>query len=72
MSMQFSARNQLRATIKSVKLDAVMAEVVLTLADGQEIVSTITRTSAEHLKLKTGDEAFAVIKSSEVIIGKNE
>jgi len=40
--------------VKSVKLGAVMAEVVVELADGQEIVSAITRTSAESLNLKQG------------------
>ncbi|MBA2285344.1 MAG: TOBE domain-containing protein [Ktedonobacteraceae bacterium] len=70
--MRFSARNQLRAKVKSVKLGSVMAEVVMTFADGQEIVSAITRTSAESLGLKEGDEIVAIIKSTEVMIGKNE
>ncbi len=72
MSLRFSARNQLRAKVKSVKLGSVMAEVVMTFADGQEIVSAITRTSAESLGLKEGDEIVAIIKSTEVMIGKNE
>lgn len=72
MAMRFSARNQLRGTIKSIKLDEVLAEVILELADGQEIVSAITRTSVDQLQLKTGDTAFAVIKSTEVMIGKND
>ena len=41
--MRLSARNQLRGTIKSVKLGSVMAEVVVELPDGQQIVSAITR-----------------------------
>ena len=72
MSLRFSARNQLRAKAKSVKLGAVMAEVVVELADGQEIVSAITRTSAESLNLKQGDDVVAIIKSTEVMIGVNE
>ncbi|MDQ2713815.1 MAG: TOBE domain-containing protein [Chloroflexota bacterium] len=70
--MRFSARNQLRAKVKSVKLGSVMAEVVMTFADGQEIVSAITRTSAENLDLKEGDEIVAIIKSTEIMVGKNE
>jgi molybdopterin-binding protein len=72
MSLRFSARNQLQAKVKSVKLGAVMAEVVVELADGQEIVSAITRTSAESLNLKQGDDVVAIIKSTEVMIGINE
>ncbi|MDQ2905564.1 MAG: TOBE domain-containing protein [Chloroflexota bacterium] len=72
MSLRFSARNQLRAKVKSVKLGSVMAEVVMVFADGQEIVSAITRTSAENLDLKEGDEIVAIIKSTEIMVGKNE
>lgn len=72
MPMQFSARNQLQGTVKSIKLGAVMGEVVVTLPGGQEIVSAITRTSVETLKLKEGDSVVAIIKSTEVMVGKNE
>ena len=72
MVARFSARNQLRAKVKSVKLGAVMAEVIVALDDGQEIVSAITRTSAESLNLKEGDDVIAIIKSTEVMIGVNE
>jgi molybdopterin-binding protein len=71
MGLQFSARNQLNAKVKSVKLGSVMAEVVVELPDGQEVVSAITRTSAESLNLQQGDSVLAVIKSTEVMIGKN-
>jgi molybdopterin-binding protein len=70
--MQFSARNQLEGTVKSIKLGAVMGEVVVTLPGGQEIVSAITRTSVETLKLKEGDSVVVMIKSTEVMVGKNE
>lgn len=72
MPARFSARNQLNARVKSVKLGNVMAEVVVTLPDGQEIVSAITRTSAESLGLKEGDSVVVVIKSTEVMVGKEE
>ena len=68
MALRFSARNQLNAKVKSVKLGAVMAEVTVELADGQEIVSAITRTSAESLNLKQGDSVVAIIKSTDVMI----
>lgn len=64
-----SARNQFEGTIKSIKLGNVMAEVVIGV--GQiEIVSVITRSSAEQMGLTIGDAATAVIKSTEVLIAK--
>lgn len=68
--MQISARNQLRGAVKSVRPGTVMAEVVVELPDGQEIVAAITRSSAERLKLQAGDQVTAIIKSTEVMIGK--
>ena len=64
-----SARNQFTGTVKSVKLGNVMAEVVVEVGDLQ-IVSAITRTSAESLNLREGDSVTAVIKSTEVMIDK--
>lgn len=69
--MRMSARNQLKGTIKEVKKGAVMAEVVVTLPDGQEIVSAITLGSVQELDLKAGDSVVAIIKSTEVMIGKD-
>jgi molybdopterin-binding protein len=65
-----SARNQLPATVRSVKLGNVMAEVVMAVGD-IEIVAAITRASAEALALKPGDAVRAVIKSTEVMIDKS-
>lgn len=65
-----SARNQLPAVIKSVKLGNVMAEVVMEVA-GVEIVSAITRGSAESLSLQPGDRVKAIIKSTEVMVDKD-
>jgi molybdopterin-binding protein len=64
-----SARNQFDGTVKSVKLGNVMAEVVVAVGD-LEIVSVITRGSAEGLSLKPGDAVTAIIKSTEVLIDK--
>ncbi len=64
-----SARNQLPATVKSVKLGNVMAEVLMVVGD-VEIVAAITRGSAEQLGLKAGDAVTAIIKLTEVIIDK--
>lgn len=68
--MMLSARNQLKGTIKSVKLGNVMAEVVISVGEF-ELVSAITRGSAEAMNLKAGDVAVAVIKSTEVLVMKD-
>jgi molybdopterin-binding protein len=66
--MRISARNQLKGKVVSVKLGSIMAEIVVELSDGQQIVSAITRSSAESLELKEGDQVAAIIKSTEVMI----
>jgi molybdate transport system regulatory protein len=67
--VKLSARNQLPGTVKTVNIGSVMAEIVVDVA-GNEIVSAITRGSAESLALKAGDSVTVVIKSTEVMIAK--
>ncbi len=64
-----SARNQFAGKIKEIKLGNVMAEVVISVGP-IEIVSGITRGSAEIMALKPGDTVTAIIKSTEVLIDK--
>ena len=64
-----SARNRFEGTIKSVTLGQVMAEVVIDVA-GLEVVSLISKVSAERMNLREGDEATAVIKATEVVVDK--
>ena len=66
--MQLSARNQLNGTVRSVELGAVMAEVTVNV-NGQQIVSAITRASAERLGLAEGQPVTVFIKATEVILG---
>jgi molybdopterin-binding protein len=67
--MKLSARNVLKGRISKVVHGAVESEIVLELSPGVEIVSTITKSSAERMNLKAGDVAHAIIKASNVIIG---
>ena len=67
--MQLSARNQLKAKVKSVRLGTIMAEVIASIGD-QEIVSAITRASVESLHLQQGDDVIIVIKATEVLVAK--
>ena len=66
--MKRSARNQLTGTVRSVELGAVMAEVVIDV-EGQQIVSAITRASAERLGLAEGRQVTVFIKATEVLLG---
>ena len=68
-ALGLSARNRLRGTIVAIEKDGLMAEVRIAIGD-QELVSVITRSSAERLGLAVGDDAFAVIKATEIMIGK--
>jgi molybdopterin-binding protein len=68
--MRISARNQLVGTVKSVEYGAVMSTVIITLDGGQEVVAAITKDSAVGLELAEGDAVTAVIKSTEVMVGK--
>ena len=66
--MKISARNVLKGKVKEVKEGAVNSEIIVELPNGTEVVSIITKESAENLKLKAGKEVYAVIKASNVMI----
>ena len=66
--MKISARNSFKGTVKKVVTGAVNAEVTLEIAPGVEIVSVITKSSAETLGIAEGKEAYAVVKATDVIV----
>lgn len=65
--MQISAGNVLKGKIKKITPGAVNSE--LDVGNGVEMVSIITKSSAERLGLKTGKEVYAIVKASNVMIG---
>lgn len=67
-TMKISARNILKAKIKHIVKGTVNAEITLAIAPGVELVSIVTRASADTLELTRGKEVFAVIKSNSVMI----
>ena len=67
--MQISARNVLKGKVKKVTPGAVNSEIVIEVAGGVEMVSIITKTSAEKLGLKPGKDVYAIVKASSVMIG---
>ena len=66
--MKLSARNILKGKIVQMKAGAVNSEVVLELPGGAQIVSIITKESADNLGLAVSKPAYAVIKASSVMI----
>ena len=66
--MELSARNVLKGKVKEIKKGQVMAEVVIEIAGGNQIVSVITVSSAERLGLAVGKEVNAVVKATSVMV----
>jgi len=66
--MKLSARNVLKGKVKQVKHGVVNTEVIVELPGKIEIVSIITKESAQNLKLAKGKAVYAVIKASNVMI----
>jgi molybdopterin-binding protein len=66
--MKISARNILKGKVKEVKPGVVNAEVTVELPGGIQVVSVITKESADNLGLAKGKEVYAVIKASNVMI----
>ena len=66
--MQLSTRNTLKGTIKNIKLGTVNAEITLEIAPGVEVISVITKSSAERLSLAEGKSVYALIKATDVAI----
>lgn len=66
--MKISARNVLKGKVKRIAPGAVNTEVVVELPGGAEVVSIITKSSAESLGLAVGKQVYAVIKASNVMV----
>lgn len=64
-----SARNKLLGTIVGLKTDGIMAQITLDIG-GQLVTSVITRDASRELGLKVGESAYAILKSTEVILMK--
>ncbi len=68
--MKLSARNQVKGTVIDVKKGATTSHVRIDIGNGVTIVSSITNEAVDDLALKAGDAAYAVIKASDVMVGK--
>lgn len=68
MGMKTSARNQYLGTVTAIKAGAVNDEVELTLGSGAKLVAIVTHESAQTLGLGVGVQAFALVKSSSIVV----
>jgi molybdopterin-binding protein len=69
--MKLSARNKLKGKIIAVEEGLITAKVKIDLGNGNVITSIISREAIADLELKVNDTAYAVIKSTEIMIGKD-
>jgi molybdopterin-binding protein len=68
--MKLSARNQFRGKITDVKKGSTTSHVRIDIGQSVIVTSSITNAAVADLDLKIGDDAWAVIKASDVMIGK--
>lgn len=64
-----SGRNQLRGIVDEIRTEGLIAQIRMRIGD-QMLTAVITRDAVRELKLRRGDEAVAIIKSTEVMIGR--
>ena len=69
--MKLSARNVLKGKVVEVIEGVTTDNVKIDIGHGIVITSSITAEAVKDLKLKKGDDAYAIIKASEVIVGKD-
>ena len=68
--LKLSARNQLKGKIVSVEKGVITAKVKVEIKVPVTVTAVITKEAVEDLGLKVGDEVSAIVKSTEIIIGK--
>lgn len=67
--ISLSGRNRLRGFVEEVRVDGLLGQVRLRIGD-QTLTAVITGDAIQELKLKRGDDAIAIIKSTEVMIAR--
>lgn len=69
--VSLSGRNQLRGIVEEVRMDGLLAQIRLRIGN-QRLTAVITRDAVGELKLRRGDQAVAIIKSTEVMVGREQ
>ncbi|HTW33081.1 MAG TPA: molybdopterin-binding protein [Rhizomicrobium sp.] len=68
--MKLSARNQIKGKVAGIEKGQTTAHVRIDVGHGVIITASITNEAVDDLALKVGDSAIAVIKASDVMVGK--
>jgi molybdopterin-binding protein len=68
--MRISARNQLKGVVLEVKKGQTTSHIRIDLGNGSIVTSSITNEAVDELGLKAGDKVTAIIKASDVMVGK--
>jgi molybdopterin-binding protein len=71
MRLKISARNCIKGTIESVDDGIVTSKVKIKIEAPTTITAVVTKEAVRELGLKKGDKAFAIIKSTSVMVGKD-
>jgi len=69
--VSLSGRNRLRGIVEEVRREGLLAQICLRIGD-QRLTAIITRDALDELQLRRGDEATAIVKSTEVMVGREE
>ncbi|MCE5214067.1 MAG: TOBE domain-containing protein [Methanobacterium sp.] len=68
--MKISARNKLKGKVEAVDSGMVMAKIKIKIENPDVITAIITKEAADDLGIKEGDKVIAIVKSTEVMVGK--
>lgn len=66
---RFSARNQLKGAVSAIQTGSINSQVTLQLSGGSSLVAVVTNEAVAAMSLKTGDEAVALFKAGQVLVG---
>ncbi len=70
VGLKISARNQLKGKVLSIEKDQITAKVKIEIKAPATVTAVITKEAVEDLGIKVGDEVHAIVKSTEVMVGK--
>ena len=70
VGLKISARNQLKGKVVSIQKDGITAKVKVEIRAPAAVTAVITKEAVEELGVKVGDEVEAIVKSTEVMVGK--
>ena len=70
LNISLSARNTLKGKVIDIKKGQTPSHIKIDIGNGQILTASITNEAVDELELKIGDDAWGIIKASDVIVGK--